>query len=257
MNAVWIALVASAGLVFLAAVVAGGVVLYLRLRAHEPINLNLRFLFRVYLLVVIVAGLMVFTQGASNLLQAGFASIGGKQFSYNPVHARIPGAIELREAPSALELKDRAKLTDAELEELSIIQRERQERQNELNEERRRLGLDRAMKEGLIQGISFLIIGVAIWGSHFAGRRWMETPEERDSLLNRVYLTLVTITFGVITIVFLPQAVFETFSYLLLDPLDQYRQPGEKLSLSITALPIWLFFLWQAIRAIRLKINVD
>lgn len=205
--------------------------------------------------MVIVAGLIVFAQGASNLLQAGFASFGGKQFSYNPVHTQGPPGIELREGPSALELKDRAKLTDAELEELSIIQRERAQYQNKLNEERRRLGLDRAMKEGLIQGVSFLVIGLAIWGSHFAGRRWLETEEERDSLLSRVYLTLVTITFGVITIVYLPQAVFETLSYVILEPLDQFRRPGEKLSLSITALPIWLIFLWQAIRSIRLKVN--
>ena len=256
MNAVLIALIAAGGLVFLAAVVAGGVVLFLRLRAREPININLRFLFRIYLLVVIVAGLLVFAQGASNLLQAGFVSVGGKQFSYNPVYVQIPGVIE-RQTPSALELKDRAKLTDAELEELSIIQRERAQRKIELNEERRLLGLDRAMKEGLIQGVSFLIIGLAIWGSHFAGRRWLETEEERDSLLSRVYLTLVTITFGVITIVYLPQAVFETLSYVILEPLDQFRQPGEKLSLSITALPIWLIFLWQAIRAIRLRINIE
>ena len=257
MNAIWIAVIAAGGLVFLAAVVAGGVVLFLRLRAREPININLRFVFRVYLLVVIVAGLIVFAQGASNLVQAGFASVGGKQFSYNPVHTQGPPVIYQRIGPSALELKDRAKLTDAELEELSIIQRERAQRKIELDEERRRLGLDRAMKEGLIQGVSFLIIGLAIWGSHFAGRRWLETEEERDSLLSRVYLTLVTITFGVITIVYLPQAVFETLSYVILEPLDQFRQPGEKLSLSITALPIWLIFLWQAIRAIRLKINVE
>ncbi len=257
MNAVWIALIAAAGLVFLAAVVAGGIVLFLRLRSREPINLNLRFLFRIYLLVVIVAGLLVFAQGASNLVQAGFASVGGKQFSYIPVHTQAPPAIGLRVAPSALELKDRAQLTDAELEALSIIQRERRLKQIELDEERRRLGLDRAMKEGLIQGVSFLIIGLAIWGSHFAGRRWLETEGERDSLLSRVYLTLVTVTFGVITIVYLPQAVFETLSYVILEPLDQFRQPGEKLSLSITALPIWLIFLWQTIRAIRLRINVE
>ena len=72
------------------------------------------------------------------------------------------------------------------------------------------------MKEGLIQGISFLVIGLAIWGSHFAGRLWLETKEERDRLLSRVYLTLVTITLGVITIVYLPQAAFETLSYVLL-----------------------------------------
>ncbi|MBP63416.1 MAG: hypothetical protein CMJ62_17985, partial [Planctomycetaceae bacterium] len=202
----------------------------------------------------IVAGLVGFTLGASELLKATFASVGGKQFSYNPVYAGAPRSIE-RITTSPLELKERSQLTNAELEQLSVIQEERRQNQRELEEERRRLGLDRAMKEGLIQGISFLVIGLAIWGSHFAGRRWLETKEERDSLLSRVYLTLVTITFGVITIVYLPQAAFETLSYVLLEPLDQGRQPGEKLSLSITALPIWLVYLWQAIRAIRLRVN--
>ena len=254
MNVIWIAVAAFACLVLLAAVVAGGVVLFLRLRAREPINVNLRFLFRVYLLVVMLAGLMVITQGTSDLLKAGLASVVGKQFSYEPVYARIPGPPDMRTS-SALELKDRTQLTDAELKELSVIQAERQRKEREEHEERQRLGLDRAMKEGLIQGINFLVIGLAIWGSHFAGRRWLETEEERDSLLSRIYLTLVTITFGVITIVYLPQAVFETLSYVLLDPFDQYRQPGQKLSLSITALPIWLIYLWQAIQAIRLKAN--
>ena len=157
MNSVLIALVAVAILVVLAGVRAGGVVLYLRLRAGEPININLRFLFRLYLLVVIVAGLMVFAQGSSNLVQAGFASIGGKQFSYTPAYVPGPPHLE-RVTPSALELKDRAQLTDTELEELSVIQAERGRQRSEMEEERRRLGLDRALKEGLIQGISFLVI---------------------------------------------------------------------------------------------------
>lgn len=120
MNAVWIALVAAGVVIVLAGVVAGGVLLYLRLRAHEPINLNLRFLFRLYLLVVIVAGLIVFTLGTSDLLKAAFASVGGKQFSYNPVHAGAPRSIE-RITTSPLELKERSQLTDAELKELSVI----------------------------------------------------------------------------------------------------------------------------------------
>ena len=117
--------------------------------------------------------------------------------------------------------------------------------------ERRRLGLERARDEGIIEGGTFLIIGLIIWGSHLAGRRWLETREEQESLLSRVYLTLITITFGVITIVFLPQALSETFDYALLDPSDRGDQPGEKLALSIATLPIWLAYLWQAIHAIR------
>ncbi|MCH7800078.1 MAG: hypothetical protein IIC24_00905 [Chloroflexi bacterium] len=250
MELVWIALISFAAFIGVAVVVVGGVVLFLRIRAREPIKIDLRFLVRLYLLVVIVAGLLLFTQGASKLMQAGFATVGDKQFSYRPVYVNLPTDSELR-TQSALELKERSLLTDAELEQLSILQTERQRKQRELDEERRRLGLDRALKEGLILGITFLVIGLAIWSSHLAGRRWLETQEERESLLNRLYLIVVTITFGVITIVYLPQAVSEALSYALLDPFDRGEQPGEKLALSITSLPIWLIYLWEAIRAMR------
>jgi hypothetical protein len=227
--------------------------LFLRTRAREPINFDLRVLFRIYLLVVIVSGLLVFTQGASNMLQAGFASFGSDQFSYDPVYIRLPSD-SAPQPRTALELKDRQQLTDIELQELADIEAERRTEQIALDEERRILGLDRAKKEGLIQGISFLIIGVLIWGSHFAARRWLETGEEKESLLNRVYLVVVTIPFGTITIVLLPQAVHETFSYIVLDPVDSFgsrTQPGDKLALSIATLPIWLIYLYGVICSMR------
>ena len=70
------------------------------------------------------------------------------------MYAGAPRSIE-RITTSPLELKERSQLTNAELEQLGVIQEERRRNQRELGEERRRLGLDRAMKEGLIQGISF------------------------------------------------------------------------------------------------------
>ena len=147
--------------------------------------------------------MLVFTQGASNLLQAGFAVAVSKEFSYDPVYIPLPGDSIARE-PLAVELKDRDRLTAVEREELSEVLTEREEERIVREVERRRLGLDRALDEGLIEGVSFLLIGLAIWGSHFAGRRWLETPEERESLLSRVFLALVTIAFGIITIVSLP-----------------------------------------------------
>jgi hypothetical protein len=223
------------------------------MRAHESINFDLRIMLRVYLLVVIVAGLLVFTQGASNLLQVGFATLGSNQFSYTPVYIGFPSD-SVRQPRTAVEFKDRQQLTDVELEELADIEAERQTEQVALDEERRRLGLDRAKKEGLIQGISFLIIGLLILLSHLAARRWLETREERVSLLNRVYLIVVTITFGIITIVLMPQAVFETFSYIVLDPVDSFgsrTQPGDKLALAITTPPVWLIYLFEVIRSMR------
>lgn len=252
MEFVWGILLAFVILIAIVVIIAGGVFLFLKVRAREPVNVNLRYLVRVYLLVVTIAGLLVVTQGASDLLRAGFASMGSNQFSYDPVWVRLPSD-DVAQPRSPLELKDRQQMTDAELDELVVFQNEQNELRLEREAERRRLGLDRAKDEGLIQGFSFLFIGVLILGSHLAGRRWLESADEKESLLSRVYLVLVTVTFGIITIVFLPQAVFETFRYVVLDPVDTFRydQPGEKLALSITTLPIWLIYLYAVIRTMR------
>ena len=253
MEVIWIALIAFAAFVGLSVVAGVAVVFFMRMRSRQPLNLNLRFLLRIYMLVVILAGMLVFTQGASSLLQAVFAVAASKEFSYDPVYVPFPQEAALR-VQLPLERKDPDLLTAEERKELTEAQTEREEKRIEQEAERRRLGLDRALDEGLIEGVSFPLIGLVIWGSHYAGRRWLETPEERESLLSRVFLTLVTIIFGVITIVSLPQAVFETFRYVLLEPLDQFGrgyQPGGKLALAITSLPIWIIFLWETIRSMR------
>lgn len=250
MDEIWIALIAFAALVGVAVLIAGGVTLFLRIRGQQAIDLNPRLLLRIYLLVAILAGLLIFTQGAANLLQAALAEIDEPQFSYQPVWVSIP-ADGVGRTPTALELKDRDQLTDAEREELAALLAEDERTRVEQEEERRLLGLERARDEGLIEGVTFLLLGALIWGAHFAGRRVLEQEDERQGLLNRLFLTGATIAFGVITIVLLPQAIFESLNYALLDERDFGDHPGEMLVLSITTLPIWLAFLWQAIRAIK------
>ncbi len=90
MEFVWGILLAFVILIAIVVIIAGGVFLFLKVRAREPVNVNLRYLVRVYLLVVTIAGLLVVTQGASDLLRAGFASMGSNQFSYDPVLVRLP-----------------------------------------------------------------------------------------------------------------------------------------------------------------------
>ena len=253
MEVIWIALIAFVSLVGVALLVGGAVVLISRFSGKEPIRVSLRFLLRLYLYVVIIAGLLVFTQGASSLLRAGFAGIGGKDFSYNPVYVPLPED-SIRDTPTAVELKGQQLLTEADREKLSQIYAERDQKRLELDKKRRRLGLDRALDEGIIEGVSFILIGALIWGAHVVGRRRLETKEDEESPLNRIYLILITVIFGVITIVNLPQAVFESLRFGLLDPVSQFGhtfQPGGKLALSITALPIWLIYLWGSIRAVR------
>ena len=250
MGIVWVVLIAFGVLVALGLMVGGAFVLVMRLRSGASFSIDLRALVRLYLYVGIIAGLLVFTQGASELIKAGAAGIAGSDFSYHPVWIELPEDAK-RQSQHPLELADRRDLSTEQLEELSIILAERDAQSAKVNEERDRLGLERALDEGLIQGISFAIIGALVWAAHMLGRYRIEGPEDRAGPLNRVYLVLLTVIFGIVTIVSLPQAVFETLRYAVLDPAGRGDQPGEMLGLSITALPIWLIYLWSTIRSVR------
>ena len=165
----------------------------------------------------------------------------------------MPEDVEL-DTPHPLEFRDNRVLTRQESDKLARFRVEHEKRRREVEVIRREKGLDRALKLGLIEGISFALIGAAVWAAHVGGRRWLETPQEQEEPINRIYLILLAVIFGVITIVNLPQAVFEGFRYAILDPLDGFGrqyQPGGKLSLSIAALPIWIIYLVGAIRAAR------
>jgi hypothetical protein len=209
--------------------IAGIVYVFLRLRAGESVRVPLRFLFRIYLYLIIVAGLILLVQGLSALVQAGLGAGLGKDFSYRPV----PTAYR----PPPPERKGEE--VQPTLEE----QREQKER-----------GLDRAMKEGLLNGVSFTVVGFLIWAVHIWGRRRLETEEERHGILNRVYLILVLIIFSIIAISSLPQAVYDTLRFYLLTPLEGYVQPsppGQELATALVALPLWIIYLTGVIRASR------
>lgn len=250
MGIVWVVLIAFGVLVALGLLVGGAFFLVMRLRSGASFSVDLRALVRLYLYVGIIAGLLVFTQGASELIKAGAAGIAGSGFSYHPVWIELPEDAK-RQSQHPLELADRRDLSAEQLEELSVILAERDAQSAKANEERDRLGLDRAFDEGLIEGISFALIGALVWAAHMAGRRWIEGSEDRAGPLNRIYLILLTVIFGVITIVSLPQAVFETLRYAVLDTGGRNDAPGGTLALSITALPIWLIYLWSSIRSVR------
>ena len=253
MEMIWVVLMVFVILVAVALAISGAVFAFSKFRTGSGVRIPLRLLLRLYIYVVIIVGLLLLTQGVTELARAGLAGAGGKDFSYRPVFVNIPGEQGLR-APKPVELKDRAELTEAELEELSLVLAEREEKSLELRREARLKGLDRALKEGIIKGLTFTIVGALIWIAHVLGRGWLETREERESPINRIYLILVVVMFGVITLVNLPQGIFEGFRFYLLDPLDEFGRnspPGDKLGLAIATAPIWIIYLAGAIRAVR------
>ena len=252
MEAIGVVLIVFLILVGVALVVGGALFLFFRFRAGDPISIPLRFLLRVYVYVIIIAGLLLLTQGLSDLLQSGLGSGLGKDFSYRPVYVGVkPVPFRVAPPPPGVAADE---LTAEEREELRRNSEEQERIRIEQQRESREKGLDRALEEGLLKGVSFTIIGAIIWAVHLLGRRWLETREERESPLNQIYLILVVVIFGIITIVNLPQAVFENLRFYLLEPLDEFSRlspPGGKLSTSIVTLPIWITYLVGAIRAAR------
>ena len=233
-------------------VVGGSALLFLRFRRNIPVQLSLRLLLRLYLYVVIVVGLLLLAQGISELVRAGL-SAGDKDFSYRPVFVPLPEEARIR-TPHPLELKEQRFLTQTEREELAQVIAEREVRLAELRVEQRRKGLDRAQKEGIIEGITLTIVGALVWLAHLVGRARLENAEEAASPINRVYLIAIVIIFGVITLVNLPRGIYEGSQFYLLDPLGDFGRdstPGDRLGLAIATLPVWLFYLISAIRAVR------
>ena len=229
--------------------------LLIRLGPGTTISIPFRFLFRMYLYIFTVLGLLLLTMGLSELMRSGFAEAWGKEFSYRSLRVNLP-----KEPLHPLEVKqqqDPKAITAPEKAELSRVQ---EERRKPRQEEARQVGLERALKEGIRNGVAFAIIGIIIWAAHLLARQWLETAEEKSSLINRLYLIMLVVIFGIITIFHLPLSLFETAQFYLpeLQPsLDSSYSsvnrptPGEDLALSVVALVIWIGYLVGANKAAR------
>jgi hypothetical protein len=222
----------------IAAAIAGGVYFFFSLRRGEDVQLSLRGLFRGYLYIMSLASLLIMISGISHLVQWGFAVGFGNEFSYRP--ARVEAI-----RPAERFLYERG----VQPPELTAEEREEMRR---LDEERRIEGLDLAFKTGLLDGIIFTAIGALLWGAHLWGRRRLETVEEQESsALNRIYLIVLILVLGVITISTLPVAARDALRYGLLDTGLAYSPPGGRLGTAIAVMPFWLVYLWVTVRGIR------
>jgi len=211
------------------AAIAGGVYMMQSARRGEKQEFPARTLFRTYLALLSIVSLLLMVGGVGHLVNAGMSAGLSRDFSYYPLYSSdefLPRPVRFPVAPEAPTLAE--ELTAAEQEALQKEQEEREEK-----------------------GLSFTFFGGILWGAHVWGRRKIETDEERKtSLMSRVYLLVLVLIFGIITVSSLPSGAFESLRFYVLD--QDFRQPpGEKLATAIVALPIWLLYLKGNIQAIR------
>ena len=223
------------------AAIAGGVYMMQAARRGEKQEFPTRTLFRTYLALLSIVSLLLMVGGVGHLVNAGMSAGLSRDFSYYPLYSSDdfkPRPFRIPLAPEPPTLAE--ELTAAEQEALQKEQEDREEK-----------GLKRAFQEGLLKGLSFTFFGGILWGAHVWGRRKIETDEERKtSLMSRVYMLVLVLIFGIITVSSLPSGAFESLRFYVLD--QDFRQPpGEKLATAIVALPIWLLYLKGNIQAIR------
>lgn len=231
------------------AICGGAYLLSLALR-RQPLVMPIRLLFRVYLAAMSIVSLLILTGGIAHLVNAGFSEVFDRDFSYYPVYVGDAELEALRkpDAPAPVPTATPTPVPGAAAPASPTpVPTPTPEEKELLRQE----GLQRSFEEGLLSGVSYTLVGGLLWFAHVWGRRKVETPEERrDDVLDRLYLLVVLLIFGIVTVVSLPSAVDESLRYFILDYNDR-RQPGEELAVALVSLPVLLIYLRGTIQSIR------
>ena len=224
-------------LILLGLIAAVGAVIYfvIRVRSGEAVSLPLRLLFRVYLYLISIVSIVMLVIGLSALVQVGLGAALSKEFSYAPAFVKtLPRMVE--PPPDVRPLTP-------------VVVEPTEEEQEAQREE----GLDRAFKEGILNGLSLTLVGALVLGLHLWGRRRLEIEEERGGMLNRTHLILLLVIFGIVALVMLPSAIYDSLRYYILDYGDEFSRlrPGGRLAAAIVTVPVWAYYLSATLRAVR------
>jgi hypothetical protein len=220
--------------VFIGLAVVGTIALLLVLllqRGREGIDLSLGGLLRVYLYLASLAGVIALAIGLAGIISYVLAAALGLDLVYGgqpprPMPAVAPACPPNVSCPPFVTPFPQPVFPDDRI---------------------------RRQTEDLVRGVTFVVFGGAFWGAHSWARRMLAGVGERESGLHRAYLILGTAIFGIATIALLPLGIYQALSIAIVPPNQFNYRPGagEALSGGIAALPLWLSYLWEIWRALR------
>jgi hypothetical protein len=187
-----------------------------------------------YLALVIGASLIVATVGAARLLGALMSDAFGRSFTYqsysfveNPRPVLPPGATD-PQTPSEVEQRQRY-------------------------EETERARLENKYRDDIVYGVTMLVVGLFMFGVHTAGRQFLRRRRGEPALIARSYLILMLISTSVVALVSLVTAIASVVRRYVLETVGPDRvmsNPGESVALALAFLPLWLWFLYRALREV-------
>ena len=101
--------------------------------------------------------------------------------------------------------------------------------------------LERRRGEDAVRGLTFAAFGALFWLVHWLARNRLSPGDQ--GTLQRAYLFVGTAGFGIATLVFLPNGVYQALSNWLIVPANSFRQGlGDSLTPGLVSLAIWLLF---------------
>lgn len=260
-------------LVVLLLLLAGGAYVILRAIGRDGAGFSFRSVLAVYVAIVSGVSLLVFALGLSLLLNAGFGSLLGREFSYRPsfgsasfgqsasvsVQAPPPPAAEQQRTSTAQaatgQVTPGPTATPAPLP-TPVIATRSATIPPEIRA-RQAVELEQQQRGGLVQGSSLAVTGLLLWGLHRLVRRTVGPPGAASAatLLGRTSAAVMLATFSLIGVVAVPTAVAQVASYFLAPPpegtLPGPEPPGGTLATALVALPFWAYYLGVVLRGVR------
>lgn len=221
-------------IIFMGVVIAGIATLVVRARNHRPITFTFRHLVSIYFNLLTIAGLIVMVIGLSSLVNAGLSQVLGKEFSF-----QAPPLYKI-EPPPAPEIREPLPYTK---ERYPSLEEQRAQRERQLEEDYR---------DSLLRGTSLSLVGGLVWGLHLYGRRRYGDGAE-GAFFNMAYLAILLAIFSIVSIVALPQAVYQTLRFYII-PADEFtylQAPGPMLAASIVFVPFWIYYLLAFLGELR------
>jgi len=112
------------------------------------------------------------------------------------------------------------------------------------------LDLERRRSEDLARGVIFTAFGGLFWLAHWLARNRLALGDQ--GALQRSYLFLGTAVFGIATLVFLPNGIYQAIAGSLIVSPGSFRQGvGGSLTPGIVSLILWLLYFRLAAGATR------
>lgn len=200
-------------------------------KRKKAATLEMNFLLGIYAYVMSIVTLLIFAYGTATLITSTLSYVTGYQFSYEVYNFTEAEYLDTEDAKMA---------RDEWAEQYDIYEYDGNEYY--VDKDQRRLDI--------VNGVTFAISGLVLNLLH----RWIlksikrnEDDIENFEMLDKFYRFLVLVIFGLLMIISIPTAIYQTINYYTLANMDltDYSRPipGSTIAVMLVSTPMWVTFL--------------